>query len=411
MTILLIEDNHADVEMIRELLSDHKGSSFDIVCADRLSAAKPFFTESGIDIILLDLGLPDSQGLDTLRRVRELAGEVPIVVLTMLDNEETGLNALKEGAQDYLVKGQMNGPLIARSLRYAIERGRIEQELKKHRDSLEELVAERTQQLSERKKMTDLIEGSLAEKETLLREIHHRVKNNLQIVVSLIGLQIGKIDDQRTIDVLKDCENRVKAMSIVHEKLYRSGNLSQIDFGEYISFLASHLISVYSTDPKMVRLDFSMGKIMVDINTAIPLGLVMNELISNALKHAFPNGEGGTISIGGGDESGLITLFVRDNGIGTPAGFDWKTSTSLGLRLVANLVRQVRGRIEKGTGTGTGTTFTITIPKKATIENVMIVPAMRIDGDAGTSGDTSLSHRSVHRTDPVGVTGLPSTDL
>jgi DNA-binding response OmpR family regulator len=99
-----------------------------------------YLAAGGIDIILLDLGLPDSQGLDTLRRVRDHAGEVPIVVLTMLDNEETGLNALKEGAQDYLVKGQMNGPLIARSLRYAIERGRIEKELKKNRDSLEELV-------------------------------------------------------------------------------------------------------------------------------------------------------------------------------------------------------------------------------------------------------------------------------
>ncbi|MFA4848840.1 MAG: PAS domain S-box protein [Methanoregula sp.] len=146
MTILLIEDNPADVEMIRELLSNHQGSSFDIVVADRLSAAKPFFADSGIDIILLDLGLPDSQGLDTLRKVREHASEVPIVVLTMLDNEETGLNALKEGAQDYLVKGQMNGPLIARSLRYAIERGRIEKELK--RDLTERKQIEKTLKMS-----------------------------------------------------------------------------------------------------------------------------------------------------------------------------------------------------------------------------------------------------------------------
>ena len=409
MTILLIEDNPADGEMIRELLSQQKGSPFVIVGADRLSAAKPLFAKGGIDIILLDLGLPDSQGLDTLRRVRKHAGEVPIVVLTMLDNEETGLNALKEGAQDYLVKGQMNGPLIARSLRYAIERGRIEQELKKHRDSLEKLVAERTQQLAERKKMTELIEGSLAEKETLLREIHHRVKNNLQIVVSLISLQIGKIDDPRTIDVLKDCENRVKAMSIVHEKLYRSGNISQIDFGEYISVLASHLISVYSTDPKMVRLDFSVGEILVDINTAIPLGLAMNELISNALKHAFPNGKGGTISIGGEEESGLITLFVRDNGVGTPPGFDWKTAPSLGLRLVINLVRQVRGTIEKGIGTGT--TFTITIPKKIVVENVMAVPALRIDSDETVGADEiSPPHCRALLIDPSGITGLPSTD-
>ena len=125
MTILLIEDNPADVDIISELLSDQKGSPFDIICADRVSTSAPFFAKGGIDIILLDLGLPDSQGLDTLRRVRNMAGEVPIVVLTMLDNEETGLNALKAGAQDYLVKGQMNGSSIARSLRYAIERGRI----------------------------------------------------------------------------------------------------------------------------------------------------------------------------------------------------------------------------------------------------------------------------------------------
>jgi two-component sensor histidine kinase len=199
-------------------------------------------------------------------------------------------------------------------------------------------------------------------------------------------------------------------MSIVHEKLYRSGNLSQIDFGEYISVLASHLISVYSTDPKMVRLDFSVGKILVDINTAIPLGLAMNELISNALKHAFSNGEGGTISIGGGEESDLITLFVRDNGVGTPAGFDWKTSPSLGLRLVINLVRQVRGTIEKGTGTGT--MFTITIPKKVVVENVMAVPALRIDSDETDSADEICPPlRTVHRIGPVGVAGLLSTDL
>jgi PAS domain S-box-containing protein len=146
MMILLIEDNPADAEMIGELLSNHKKSSFSIINADRLSAAKPYFTDSGIDIILLDLGLPDSQGLDTLRHVREHAGEVPIVVLTMLDNEETGLDALKEGAQDYLVKGQMSGPLIARSLRYAIERGSIEKELK--RDLAERKQIERTLKLS-----------------------------------------------------------------------------------------------------------------------------------------------------------------------------------------------------------------------------------------------------------------------
>ena len=662
MTMLLVEDNPADVEMIRELLSEQTGTSFNIVSADRLSAAKPHLADGRIDIILLDLGLPDSQGLETLRRVREYAGEVPIVVLTMLDNEKTGLDALKEGAQDYLVKGQMSGPSIARSLRYAIERNRIEKELKKHRDSLEEQVTERTQQLAgvnrelreqysalakkdeaiqelnrnlekrveertcelqkanrelettekklheqfdklverdkllaeseerfrisaqsvsdviwdwdipsgrldwfgrideilgyapdefprtadawekiihpddrdrvvsilhghvkmqtpytaeyrvirkdgeilywtdkgismldenksayrmvgscsditprklaeealrqkneeldgyftntldllciadadgnfrrlnreweltlgyspaklegkrfldfvhpedretslgalaelnagkkalqftnryrhrdgsyrwiewrlfpagdllygsardvtERKKMTDLIEGSLAEKETLLREIHHRVKNNLQIISSLLSLQINKISDPRTIEALKDSQTRVLSMALVHEHLYNGKDFSRISLKDYIKALGTKLFQSYRAEDESIRFELEIPEIYVDINTAIPLGLIINELITNSLKYAFKEKKDGTLSITATEDAQSFTIIVKDNGSGMAEGITLENQTSLGLRLVHRLTGQLHGTVRVETTEGTKFVF------------------------------------------------------
>lgn len=342
MTILLIEDNPADVEMIREMLSNQKGSSFDIINADRLSEAKPYFADSRIDIILLDLGLPDSQGLDTLLRVREQAREVPIVVLTMLDNEETGLHALKDGAQDYLVKGQMTAPLITRSLRYAIERGRIEKE---------------------RKKMTDLVEASLAEKETMLREIHHRVKNNLQVISSLLNLQINKISDPRTIEALRDSQTRVMSMALVHEHLYRGDDFSRIDLSDYIHALSTNLFQSYKAADETIQFQQYIPEINVDINTAIPLGLIINELLTNSLKYAFKVKKEGLLSITATEDAQFLHIIVKDNGKGMPAGVTLNNQTSLGLRLVSKLTGQLHGTVIHDSGEGT--MFVFTFPKPA----------------------------------------------
>ena len=216
--------------------------------------------------------------------------------------------------------------------------------------------------ITDRKKAEASIQASLEEKVILLREIHHRVKNNLQIIISLVNLQMRQTDDPIVKQIMSETQNRIRAMSLVHEKLYRSASLSKIDFSDYTRYLATQLSSFYGSDTRRVRLDFGMGKIMVDINTAVPLGLLMNELISNALKHAFPNGREGTISISGGYEGDLITLVVRDNGIGIPADFDWKNTTSLGMRLVTSLIDQVDGTIVLDRSQGTA--FTITIKRE-----------------------------------------------
>ena len=131
MKILVLEDSPSDMEMLRELLEDQDKRAFDVIHVERLSAAIPYLSKGNIDIIISDLGLPDSQGLDTLKTLKEHSSEIPIVVLTGLDNERIGIEALKEGAQDYLVKGQMSSQSLSRSLRYAIERNAIETERKK----------------------------------------------------------------------------------------------------------------------------------------------------------------------------------------------------------------------------------------------------------------------------------------
>jgi len=216
--------------------------------------------------------------------------------------------------------------------------------------------------ITRQKEVEEAIQASLDEKVILLREVHHRVKNNLQIIISLVNLQMRQTSDPVVKQIMAETQNRVRAMSLVHEKLYRSESLSRIDFADYTRYLATQLFSFYGTDTRRVQLDMSMGKIMVDINTAVPLGLLLNELISNALKHAFPDGREGTISISGGEEGDLITLVVRDNGIGIPEELDWKDTTSLGMRLVTSLIDQVDGTI--ALDRKSGTTFTVTMKRK-----------------------------------------------
>ncbi|MFA4848819.1 MAG: PAS domain S-box protein [Methanoregula sp.] len=215
--------------------------------------------------------------------------------------------------------------------------------------------------ITRQKRDEEAIRASLEEKVVLLREVHHRVKNNLQIIISLVNLQMRQTDDPTVKQIMSETQNRVRAMSLVHEKLYRSESLSKIDFADYTRFLATQLFSFYGTDSRRVRLEFAMSKIMVDINTAVPLGLLMNELISNSLKHAFPKGMAGAISISGGYEGERMMLVVRDNGIGIPPDFDWKNTTSLGMRLVISLIDQVDGTIELDRKNGT--TFTITVKR------------------------------------------------
>lgn len=206
----------------------------------------------------------------------------------------------------------------------------------------------------------ELISAQLSEKEVLLREIHHRVKNNLQIVISLINLETRTIQDPVVLGALRDTQNRIRAIAIVHERLHTSKELGTIDFGIYLRFLGTSLFSFYQKNAQDIHFEIDAENVILDIDTASPLGLICNELISNVLKYAFPDGRKGECRITARREERTLVLSIRDNGVGIPTDLDWQNSPTLGLRLVHILVGQLKGTITLDR-TG-GTQFTITLP-------------------------------------------------
>jgi two-component sensor histidine kinase len=203
--------------------------------------------------------------------------------------------------------------------------------------------------ITDRKIAEKRIEASLQEKDILLKEIHHRVKNNLQIVSSLLKFQAKYTDDERVIAEFRESQNRIRSMALIHEKLYQSQDLARINFAEYIRSLAKHLFHSHNAYKRGVALHLEVDNVSLDIDAGIPCGLIINELVSNVLEHAFPTrtiNQSPRIYIGlkAGDTPKLV-LTVGDNGIGLPPGFDIYNSESLGLQLVTMLVEQIEGDI------------------------------------------------------------------
>lgn len=232
-----------------------------------------------------------------------------------------------------------------------------EEERDRYRGHLEELVEERTKELEKtnRKLKKEIIahekaekelKDSLDEKEILVKEIHHRVKNNLMIISSLLNLQSHYITDEKALNIFKESQNRAKSMALIHERLYRTDSMRRIDFDDYIHTLATDLFHTYRLGPG-INLTLDLEPVKLDVNSAIPLGLIVNELVTNSLKYAFPEGMGELSikfrSLNKGDEFELV---ISDNGVGFPSDLDFRKVDSLGLQLVSNLTSQLNGTID-----------------------------------------------------------------
>ena len=252
--------------------------------------------------------------------------------------------------EEFLVK-EANRPIQVTSIPFQGDKG-------------EWLVAEINVDITERKRAEEKIKQSLKEKEVLLREIHHRVKNNLQIISSLLKLQASRVNDKHVKKVYQESNNRINAMALVHEILYQSEDLAEIDLKQYIIYIARNLLKIFGSRSKDVTLETEGDDVHLEINQAVPIGLILNEIISNSLKHAFPEGHRGEVKIFTHLlEGGRIELIVSDNGQGIPNHIDYRNTKTLGLRLIHGLVeKQLKGTL--ALSRSNGTQYTIQFERK-----------------------------------------------
>ena len=464
--ILLIEDNLGDAGLIEEMLEEFADFPYELKNVETLNEGLSLLKERPFDIIMTDLRLPDSDGINTFLDIHARNSRIPIIILTGSNDEKIGIDAVKKGAQDYLVKGQVDGRLLKRSIQYSIERKKAEEKIRtlanivesstdaiitKSLDgiitswnkgaeqiygySAEEIMGkpisilepsysdEEAQKLIEMFKQGERINnyetlrlrkngmvidvsitlspvfdasGELTVVSVIAREItdrkraeeamayieiarkkeiHHRIKNNLQVISSLLDLQAEKfsnrkdIKDSEVIEAFRESQDRVISMALIHEELYKGGGFETLNFLPYIEKLTENLFLTYRLGNKDVSLNMDLLEdAFFDMDTAVPLGIIVNELVSNSLKHAFHNRNDGEIRINLRREEGriipVLVLTISDNGIGLPEYHDIEDLGSLGLQLVTSLVDQLDGELELKRSNGTEFIVRFTVTEK-----------------------------------------------
>lgn len=352
--ILIVDDDSRSTRVIEAMLSPEGYRT--ILASDGEEALDKAISFSP-DVILLDVMMPKLSGLEVTKFLKrnDKTKIIPVVIITALDNVEDRVKTLEAGADDFLNKPVEKTELRAR-VKSLVKIKAYNENVLNYQKNLEADVERKTRQL---RKALKKIEAALNEKEVMLHEIHHRVKNNMQIIVSLLRLQSRQIKQEDIKELCNVSYNRIMSMALIHEILYRSKDLAGIDFCEYVRRMTSHLFFVYKDRVGDTELKIEIDDINLDINNAIPCGLIINELVTNSIKHAFTDRRNGLIGIKMlEDVKGNFTLTVADNGAGLPKNLDYRNPGTLGLQLVNDLVNQIEGNMEvdkKG-----GTAFVIT---------------------------------------------------
>jgi len=354
MKVVMVDDSPADRNLCRILLEEVHGSELQFFGEQRAAQGLETCRKVQPDCLLLDYKLPEMTGLEFLKQLRENASGEPsfaVVMLTGWAGEQAAVDAMKAGAQDYLVKDRITADGLNLAVQKAMQKVSLLRVLREERDRLA---------------------NSLAEKEVLLKEVHHRVKNNLQVIASLLRLQAGSMGSPELAAALEESQHRVESMAMIHEQLYESGDLGEVDLARHAAQLLDNLFSSYGVDQARIRGCVAIPRapgapLLLDVHQAIPAGLILNELVSNALKHAFPGGRCGSIAVEGERRDGTVTLVVRDDGVGLPAGFPAGGNRTLGLQIVEILARQLHGALTVESGPlerPCGATFSIAFPER-----------------------------------------------
>ena len=341
--ILLVDDQARNLDALEAILAAPDYRLFRAQSADEALLA---LLSHEFAVIVLDIRMPEVNGYELAQMIkrRKKNQHLPIIFLTAyLQDDRDILEGYGAGAVDYLSK-PINPLILKSKVGVFVDLFRKTRELAHLNEIMESEIEERVAQ----------VRASLQEKEILLKEVHHRVKNNMQIISSLLSLQADRAGDGATQLDFRDVRDRVRSMALVHEKLYHSENLARVQIAEYTRSLMNDLLQAYASDLLKVQLHFDLESAEVPVDLAISFGLILNEFATNAFKHAFCGRDSGEIHIKlESDRNGEIRLRFADNGRGFDAPLRWESVDSLGLRLVRMLTQQLGGRVEMRADRGT----------------------------------------------------------
>jgi two-component sensor histidine kinase len=340
LRVLLVEGSPDDAALIVRALtkSGYAVYSERVVNAQEMKTA---LSRQAWDLIVADHRLPEFGAPSVLQPLHDSGKDIPFIVVSGAISEEVAAAMMRAGAQDYVLKRDLGrlAPAVDREIRDARTR--------REREQAETALGASEQQLIVERAALGRQTALLHERETMLREIHHRVKNNMQVMSSLLSLQSRAASNPDVSRILEEDQNRIQIMALLHEILYQSQDLAVVDFAKYIRRMADHLFRSYGVDYKRIRLHTELDSEGLELDDALPCALLISEVLSNSLKHGFPEGREGEVRILWRCPAGkTASLVLSDNGVGLPATIDWSTSRSLGLRLVRALAEQLHATLE-----------------------------------------------------------------
>jgi two-component sensor histidine kinase len=354
LRLLQVEDSASDAALTEGALTKagYAVHSERVVNASQMRVA---LAKQSWDLIVADYSLPQFDAKSALSLLHESGHDIPFIVVSGALGEELAVSMMKAGAQDFLLKRN-----LAR-LAPAVEREIGDVRARRGRDVAERALNESEERFTAQGATLERQTTLLHQRETMLREIHHRVKNNMQVMSSLLSLQSRVASNPEISRMLEENQNRIQSMALLHEILYQSDDLAVVDFSKYLRRMVDHLFRSYGVDNRQIRLHTALDAVGLELDDALPSGLLISEVISNSLKHGFPEGRKGEVRIILRRESPTrVSLVVSDNGVGLPEHLDWTKSRSLGLRLVRVLAQQLRANLDIRSQGGTEVTLVFT---------------------------------------------------
>lgn len=336
ISILFVDDNETIRQLYRRILEKHVNHLY---IAENGFHGLKLYQKYKPDLVITDMMMPVMNGLEMVKEIKKIAPEAKFVVMSAYSEKDSFVESIHLGVDGYLMK-----PVEAKKLLSLIDEFA----------GITLMKWELERKEKKRQEAEDFLKKSLAEKDVLLREVHHRVKNNMQIISSILSMQSRNIDDPKLKDVLQESQNRIHSMALIHENLYNHKSLANIMFSSYVKSLCGNIARTYANQQANVQFDYQIDDAYLPMDIAIPCGLIINELISNSFKYAFVNQPKGIISIHFKNiQDDDFVLIVADNGIGIPDHINILKTKSLGMKILHKLVQQIEGEIQNDFSNGT----------------------------------------------------------